>query len=104
MSNPTSDLDEVVHQRHRLGILTVASEADQVEFSYLQETLSLTPGNLSRHLAVLEEAGLVEIHKGYQGRKPKTWVQITKAGRTALADEIAILTDLVTRLRQPPKS
>jgi DNA-binding MarR family transcriptional regulator len=96
-TSPTSDLDETVHQRHRLGILTVAAEADGVEFGYLQDTLGLTPGNLNRHLAVLEDAKLVSIHKEFHGRKPKTWVKISKAGRAALAQEIAILTDLVQR-------
>jgi DNA-binding MarR family transcriptional regulator len=96
-SNPTSGLDDTVHQRHRLGILTVAAEADRVEFGYLQSTLGLTPGNLNRHLAVLEEAKLVSITKAFHGRKPKTWVQISRAGRAALTKEIAILTDLVQR-------
>ena len=95
--SPTSGLDDTVHQRHRLGILTVAAEADRVEFGYLQSTLGLTPGNLNRHLAVLHEAGLVTIHKEFHDRRPKTWVRLTKAGHRALAEEIAILTDLVRR-------
>ena len=95
--SPTAGLDDTVHQRHRLGILTIAAETDRVDFGYLQSTLGLTPGNLNRHLAVLDEAGLVSIHKEFHGRKPRTWIKITKAGRRALTDEIAILTDLVQR-------
>jgi DNA-binding transcriptional ArsR family regulator len=104
MSNPTGDLDEVVHQRHRLGILTIAAEAAEVEFGFLQQTLELTAGNLSRHLTVLEEAGLVKIRKGYVGRRPKTWVRITRAGTTALTRELSALQDLVTRLKAPSKA
>jgi len=100
-SGPTSALDDTVHQRHRLGIMTILSEADRVEFSYLQTALELTPGNLNRHLAVLEEAGLVSIDKEFHGRKPKTWVRITRAGSKALSAEIAILTELVTRHARP---
>ena len=95
MSHPTRSLSDVVHQRHRLGILTVAREVEEVEFTYLRETLDLTAGNLSRHLAVLEEAGLVEIEKGYAGRRPRTWVRITPAGRTALDAELRLLRALL---------
>ena len=51
--HPTNGLDEIVHQRHRLGILTIAAEAKRAEFGYLRETLALIAGNLSRHLSVL---------------------------------------------------
>lgn len=104
MTNPTGDLDDVVHQRHRLGILTISAEADEVEFGFLKDTLELTAGNLNRHLTVLEDAGLVSVRKGYVGKRPKTWIRITKAGRTALANELATLNDLVTRLRSTPEA
>ncbi|MBB5960646.1 DNA-binding MarR family transcriptional regulator [Saccharothrix tamanrassetensis] len=94
---PTSGLDDTVHQRHRLGILTIAAEAERVEFGYLKTLLSLTAGNLSRHVTVLEEAGLVEVEKGYDGRRPKTWVSVTAAGREALAAEMAALRALLDR-------
>jgi DNA-binding MarR family transcriptional regulator len=100
MTSPTGDLDDVVHQRHRLGVLTIAAEADQVEFTYLRDTLDLTAGNLSRHLSVLEDAHLVTLRKGYHGRRPKTWISITPAGRTALSREIAALNELVRRHQQ----
>ena len=95
MSHPTRSLSEVVHQRHRLGVLTIAREVDQVEFSYLRDTLDLTAGNLSRHLTVLEEAGLVAIEKGYAGRRPRTWVRLTPAGRAALDEELRLLRRLL---------
>jgi predicted ArsR family transcriptional regulator len=97
-AHPTNGLDDTVHQRHRLGILTITAEA-RAEFGYLRGVLGLTPGNLSRHLTVLEEAGLVQVEKGYQGRRPRTWVRITGRGRDALAAELATLTELVSRHR-----
>lgn len=100
--NPTGDLDDVVHQRHRLGILAIAAEADRVEFGYLKDTLELTPGNLSRHLSVLENATLVDLRKDYAGRRPRTWVRITSAGREALALEIATLEAIVKRHTKGP--
>jgi DNA-binding MarR family transcriptional regulator len=95
--HPTNGIDDVVHQKHRLGILTVAAESKRVEFGYLREALDLTAGNLSRHITVLEEAELVQVEKGYDGKRPKTWVSITAQGRSALAREIAALRSLVAR-------
>jgi DNA-binding MarR family transcriptional regulator len=91
------DVQNVFHQRHRLGILTIAAESKRVEFGYLKEVLELTGGNLSRHLTVLVDAGLLDMEKGYDGKRPRTWVTITRAGRQALADEIAALRALVAR-------
>jgi DNA-binding MarR family transcriptional regulator len=96
-AHPTNDLSEIVHQRNRLGILTVVAEAQHAEFVYLRETLALTPGNLSKHLTVLEEAGLIELEKGYDRRRPRTWVRITPQGRAALTAELAALAELLRR-------
>jgi DNA-binding MarR family transcriptional regulator len=97
-SHPVNGLDDVVHQRVRLGILTIAHEAKRVEFGYLRDNLDLTAGNLSQHLTVLENAALITIEKGYEGRRARTWVSLTKAGRTALHEEIAQLKRLISQV------
>ncbi|MDI1462667.1 transcriptional regulator [Catellatospora sp. KI3] len=99
--HPTNGLDDVVHQRVRLGILAVAHQARQVEFGFLRDTLQLTAGNLGQHLTVLEKAGLIEIEKGYEGKRPRTWVTLTAAGQTALRDEITHLKQLIHQLEHP---
>ena len=96
--HPANGLDDTVHQRVRLGILAIAHEARRVEFSYLRTNLDLTAGNLSQHLAVLENAGLISIEKGYAGKRARTWVTLTKAGRAALAEEIAQLKLLISQI------
>lgn len=58
-------------------------EGAQAEFSWLKDALGLTEGNLSSHLAKLEEAGYVRVEKGYQGKRPRTWVALTPQGRAA---------------------
>jgi DNA-binding MarR family transcriptional regulator len=99
-AHPTAGLDDVVHQRNRLGILTVVAEAEEAEFGFLQDVLGLTPGNLNRHLAVLAEADLITIRKkGTRGGRPKSWVKITEAGRKALAREMSALEQLLRRHR-----
>lgn len=97
-SHPANGLDDVVHQRVRLGILTVAHEARRVEFGFLRTSLELSAGNLSQHLGVLENAGLVSIEKGYAGKRPRTWITLTRLGRAALAEEIAHLKLLISRV------
>ena len=104
MTEPSNSLDEVVHQRTRLGILTITHEAQRVEFGFLQETLELTAGNLSKHLQVLEAAGLVSIEKGYEARRAKTWVSITRQGVKALQSEIGALKQIVARVEKPGRA
>lgn len=96
-AHPTNGIDDIVHQKHRLGILAVAAESKRVEFGYLRDALELTAGNLSRHITVLEEAELVQVEKGYDGKRPKTWVSITAEGKKALDREIAALRALISR-------
>jgi DNA-binding MarR family transcriptional regulator len=98
--NPANGLDDVVHQRVRLGILTIAHEARRVEFSYLRANLELSAGNLSQHLGVLENAGLITIEKGYVGKRARTWITLTNAGRAAFAEEIAQLKLLISRIER----
>src|SRR5438045_5827013 len=96
--HPVNGLNDVVHQRVRLGILTIAHEARQVEFGYLRESLELTAGNLSQHLSVLEKAELITIDKGYAGKRARTWITLTAAGRAALRDEIEQLKLLISQI------
>ncbi|MGI5241006.1 transcriptional regulator [Dactylosporangium sp. CA-139066] len=97
-AHPVTGLDDVVHQRVRLGILTIAREAGRVEFGFLRDQLELTAGNLSQHVGVLEGAGLVEVEKGYEGRRGRTWISLTAAGRAALDAEIGRLKALIDRV------
>ncbi|WP_181794480.1 transcriptional regulator [Streptomyces sp. WELS2] len=99
--HPTQALDDTVHQRVRLGVLTVAREAHRVEFGFLKEQLAVTDGNLSRHLKVLEESGMITVEKGYVGRRPRTWVTLTREGAQALDAELRALRALVRRLEAP---
>ena len=93
--HPARDLDDVVHQRARLGMLAILSEVGEADFGYLKEELGLTDGNLATHIAVLEKANLVVVRKGFEGKRPRTWVAVTPLGRAAYAAEIAALRQIV---------
>ena len=100
MTHPANGLDDVVHQRVRLGILAIAKEARRGEFGFLRTSLEVTAGNLSQHLAVLEKAGLIQVEKGYAGKRGRTWIHLTPAGKTALRSEIAQLKALIGQVEQ----
>lgn len=97
--HPALDLDDTVHQRVRLAILAVLSEVSECTFATLRTELELTDGNLSRHLQVLETAGLVQVTKTYEGKRPCTWLKLTRDGKAALRKEIEALERLTRRLR-----
>jgi DNA-binding MarR family transcriptional regulator len=97
--HPALGLDDVVHQKTRLALLTVLDEAGRADFPYLKRLLGLTDGNLGRHLDILAAQGLIEITKGYEGRRPRTWAAITSKGEHALAAEMASLASLVARFQ-----
>src|SRR5262245_13940088 len=75
-------LDRVLHEKARLGILTaLVTHRDGLSFTDLARLCALTDGNLSRHLDVLAEEGLVQITKTFAGRRPLTTCKMTAAGR-----------------------
>jgi DNA-binding transcriptional ArsR family regulator len=102
MSHPTAELSNVVHQRVRLGILTVLRQVSRADFGFLRDRLELTDGNLSRNLTVLEESGYVTIDKEFEGKRPRTWVAITAEGSGALEDEVSALRRLLSELDGGP--
>ncbi len=79
-------LDRLMHEKARLGILaSLASHREGLLFNDLKQLCALTDGNLSRHLAVLSEAELVETWKGKSGSRPQTLYRLTRFGRERFA-------------------
>jgi DNA-binding MarR family transcriptional regulator len=93
-------LDRVLHEKARLGLLvSLSARADGLLFGELKELCALTDGNLSRHLDVLATAGLVAIHKGYEGRRPQTRITLTAKGRRRFLAYLAELERVVQDAR-----
>ena len=78
-----SELDRVIHEPGRLMIVTLLWPVKECDFLYLQNATEMNKGNLSSHLARLEEAGYVEIEKTYRGKVPMTLLRLTRSGRAA---------------------
>jgi DNA-binding transcriptional ArsR family regulator len=77
-------LNRLVHEPARLAILVALSACDKADFLFLLNITGLTKGNLSSHLSRLEQAGLVEIEKKFEGKTPITYAKLTLEGKDAL--------------------
>jgi len=89
-------LDRVIHEKARLSILTsLVTHPKGLVFGDLKQLCGLTDGNLSRHLQVLEEAGLVAIAKGYDHKRPQTVCRVTPPGRQRYLDYLKVLERVV---------
>src|SRR5438445_12340256 len=80
----SGELDKVIHERMRLGIISALAANEKLSFSDLKKLLNTTDGNISVHARKLEEAGYVTCEKSFKGRMPLTEYAITKEGRSAL--------------------
>jgi DNA-binding HxlR family transcriptional regulator len=78
------DLDRLIHERMRLGIISALAVNDHLSFNDLKKLLKTTDGNLSVHARKLEEAGYITCEKHFEGRVPKTEYRLTSPGRGAL--------------------
>jgi DNA-binding HxlR family transcriptional regulator len=89
-------LDRVIHERARLSILTsLITNSDPLAFNDLKQMCSLTDGNLSRHLRVLEKAQMVQILKGHDRNRPQTVCRITANGRRRYLEYLSTLEQVV---------
>ena len=89
-------LDRVIHERARLSVLTsLITHPKGLTFNELKQLCSLTDGNLSRHLSVLEKDGMVEIAKGHDRNRPQTICRITASGRGRYLEYLETLEQVV---------
>ncbi len=81
-----AELDRVIHEPGRMMIIALLAAVEECDFLYLLRETELNKGNLSSHLAKLEQAGYVQIEKTYRGKVPQTLLRLTPAGRAAFED------------------
>jgi DNA-binding HxlR family transcriptional regulator len=94
------DLDRLIHERIRLGIVSTLAINDSLSFNDLRRLLKTTDGNLSVHARKLEEACYVACHKFFEGRIPHSEYRLTSTGRRALEQYIKQMEDLIRRTRK----
>lgn len=93
-------IDRLIHERLRLGIITALAVNESLTFSELKHTVKTTDGNLSVHARKLEDAGYVSCSKSFEGRTPRTEYSLTAAGRRALERYLDHMEALLARMRR----
>jgi DNA-binding HxlR family transcriptional regulator len=93
------NLDRLIHERLRLGIISALAANQSLTFSDLKTLMSTTDGNLSVHARKLEEAGYISCSKYFEGRLPKTEYKLTAAGRNALENYLNHMESLIKQMR-----
>ncbi|MGB6866030.1 MAG: transcriptional regulator [Candidatus Aminicenantaceae bacterium] len=88
-------LNKAIHQKARLGIMSILMASEEAEFNYLKERLKLTDGNLSTHLSLLEKEKYIRIKKKFVKKKPKTLCQMTENGRQAFKEYLENLEKII---------
>lgn len=78
-----TDIDRLIHEPARLQIVALLYVLDSADFVFITQQTGLTWGNLSAHIAKLEDGGYVKVEKGYKGKRPQTMLSLTAKGRKA---------------------
>jgi DNA-binding HxlR family transcriptional regulator len=93
------NLDRLIHERLRLGIISALAANESLTFSDLKSLMNTTDGNLSVHARKLEDAGYIACSKYFEGRLPKTEYKLTSAGRRALESYLSHMETLIKQMR-----
>lgn len=95
----SNELEKVIHERLRLGIISALAANEKMSFSDLKTLLNTTDGNISVHARKLEDAGYIECLKSFNGRVPLTEYKITTAGREALTKYLNHMEALINAMK-----
>ena len=90
-------LDDVIHSRIRLAIMSVLISVDEAEFTFLRDKVNATDGNISVHLKKIEEAGYILVSKNFVDRKPVTTYRLSAKGRKAFEVYVERLESLIKK-------
>lgn len=96
---PFLNLDRVIHEKGRLGIMSLLAASPELSFTEMRDTLGMTDGNLTTHIRTLQQAGYVAVSKTYEKNRPLTTCSLTAAGRKAFTSYINLLEKIVAQTK-----
>ncbi len=96
---PFLQIDRVIHEKGRMAIMSMLAASQELSFTELRNALGMTDGNLTTHIRTLQEAGYIAVTKSFHDRRPLTTCSLTEPGRTAFADYIALLEQIVKQAK-----
>ena len=97
-----SKLDPVLLEPTRLAIVALLAGTEWAEFAFVRDSVDVSDSTLSKRISALADGGYVEVRKGYVGKRPRTWLNLSAAGRAALSGHIAALQEIVARAGRSP--
>ena len=100
--NPESfqQLDKVIHEKNRMGIMSMLAAVKSISFTDLRNTLNMSDGNLITHIRTLQKNGYVSTTKSYHDNRPLTTCSLTEDGRNAFAEYVNLLEGIVKQARK----
>lgn len=96
---PFLQLDRVIHEKGRLGIMSMLAASGELSFTEIRDSLNMTDGNLTTHIRTLQEAGYISVTKTFQKHRPLTTCGLTAAGRKAFTQYLNLLEQIVQQTK-----
>ncbi len=94
MSHPRHELDDLLGHPVRFSIMALLAPAHKVEFGFVRDHVEVTDSILSKQMSALEQAGYVKVDKGFVGKRPRTWLSLTREGRRTFDRHLAALREI----------
>ena len=100
--NPESfqELDKVIHEKNRMGIMSMLAAVKSISFTDLRNTLNMSDGNLITHIRTLQKNGYVSTTKSFHDNRPLTTCSLTEDGRNAFSEYVNLLEGIVKQARK----
>ena len=92
--HPRHRLDDLIHAPVRFSVVAALAKVTEVEFGWVRDAVGVTDSALSKQVSTLEQAGYVEVRKGYVGKRPRTWLRLSPPGRQAFDRHLQALRDI----------
>ncbi|HLU98165.1 MAG TPA: transcriptional regulator [Thermobifida alba] len=102
MTHPRKSLDEVIHAPVRFSIMAALAAVESADFKTVREAVEVTDSTLSKQVSTLEGAGYVQVRKTFVGKRPRTYLSLTKEGRHALKRHIDALKEIAAGATETP--
>ena len=92
--HPRHRLDDVIHAPVRFSVVASLARVTEAEFGWVRDTVGVTDSTLSKQVSTLEQAGYVQVRKGYVGKRPRTWLRLSPRGRQVYEQHVAALREI----------
>ena len=96
MSHPRHELDDLLGHPVRFSVVAMLATAEQAEFGFVRDSVEVTDSMLSKQMSALEQAGYVKVRKGFVGKRPRTWLSLTKDGRRRFTRHMNALREIAS--------